>query len=708
MQKTTPVHPGTKEASYVLLVWLWIVLLIWCWDLSSAHAQTNIGGVINTYTKVTNATNACGCPSTNCGQITVASAAGFSAGDKVLLIQMKGARVDTTNSAQHGSVLNLFSAGNYEFATIASISGTVITTTYSLKETYFTSAWSKDSACVQLVRVPVYAGDVNVTSTLMPQAWNGSSGGVLALEVGGTLTLQANISADGKGFRAARYAVYASSCGDDTAFYYQSTIWNHSSCTSCGYAYDDVPTRRVGNASYGGCGTTCFTNRMNSQDQRVGAYRGEGVAANNFRKTFANGNIAYFDKGKGRWSNGGGGGSNHNGGGGGGGNYGAGGSGGNAYNTSGCPAGTLTQRKGYGGAALTPTASKIYMGGGGGEGHNNGGQGSTGTAGGGIIIIKANYVANSGSYTISANGVNQTYVATGDGSGGGGAGGTILLKVPGEFGDVVNVSAKGGSGGNHGQASCHGPGGGGGGGVIWFSMSPPPANVNTDVSGGANGSNTHPSFDCGTASWGAASGSAGAVLSGLASGASAFFNTNTCGTVLPIELTSFSATATDFGVDVNWQTATEINNDYFVIERSKDAVSFTEVARVQGVGNSIESNDYSITDESPYNGMNYYRMRQTDFDGTTSFSQIVGVEFNDILPEIAIYPVPSNGLVDINVSRYKHFDLNIASMDGRTMTQGNNIETHTQVDTQNFPAGVYLVRIEAGGKSYFRKLTVSQ
>src|SRR5574339_443196 len=77
-----------------------------------------------------------------------------------------------------------------------------------------------------------------------------------------------------------------SSCTLDSAFYYQSTIWNHASCTSCGYAYDDSPTRRVGGAAYGGCGTTCYTNRLYTGDNKSAAYRGEGIVANTFKKTF--------------------------------------------------------------------------------------------------------------------------------------------------------------------------------------------------------------------------------------------------------------------------------------------------------------------------------------------------------------------------------------------------------------------------------------
>jgi hypothetical protein len=99
---------------------------------------------------------------------------------------------------------------------------------------------------------------------------------------------------------------------------------------------------------------------MSSLDYKEAGYRGEGISANTFKKTFSNGNVALFDVGKGHWANGGGGGGNHNAGGGGGGNYGTGGWGGNAFNVigggSGCTAGTLGVRRGYGGAPLVAKA----------------------------------------------------------------------------------------------------------------------------------------------------------------------------------------------------------------------------------------------------------------------------------------------------------------------------------------------------------------
>jgi hypothetical protein len=672
--------------------------------------QTNIGGVINTYAKVTGLPTSCSCPSSNCSSATVVSASGFAANDFVMLMQMKGARADSSNTSSHGSIINLYDAGNYELDTIASISGNTITFKVPLKQTYFTNSVIADSAYVQLIKIPVYAGNVNVTSTLTPQAWSAATGtgGVLAFVVNGTLTLQANISADGKGFMAPAHVTVPVSCTLDTAFYYQSTIWNHASCTSCGYAYDDSPTRRVGQAAFGGCGSSCFTNRLYVGDNKASAFRGEGIVANTFKKTFANGNVAYFNKGKGKWGNGGGSGGNHNAGGGGGGNYGAGGFGGNAFNnTSQCDVGTLTNRKGQGGVGLTPTGSKIFMGGAGGEGHDNGGNGSTGTNGGGIILIKAANITNGASYTISANGVDNTFVASGDGSGGGGAGGSILMDVSGSYTNAVTISAKGGKGGDHNNNNCHGTGGGGGGGVIWFSSGGGsiPANVTTNVSAGANGVQLAATIDCGDVNWGATAGSAGGVLTGLASGATTFLNISDCSSALPVELVAFRAEAVDNDVELSWTTGSEYNSDYFTVERSEDGVHFSHILQKDAAGNSSSTRHYSAIDEHPMYGISYYRLSQTNFDGIVHYSQTISITINKTL-ELTVFPNPSSNYFTVSCEGINNFNFSVTDVTGNSMVVENDITGSTKVNTQNFEKGIYYVKAYTGKTMFVKKIVI--
>jgi hypothetical protein len=84
---------------------------------------------------------------------------------------------------------------------------------------------------------------------------------------------------------------------------------------------------------------------------------------------------------------------------------------------------------------------------------------------------------------------------------------------------------------------------------------------------------------------------------------------------LPIELINFIPHVQDNWVNLKWQTASEINNDYFTIEKSKTASNWIIVTQVNGAGNSSNILSYSTTDQIPYNGISYYRLKQTDFNG---------------------------------------------------------------------------------------------
>jgi hypothetical protein len=100
-----------------------------------------------------------------------------------------------------------------------------------------------------------------------------------------------------------------------------------------------------------------------------------------------------------------------------------------------------------------------------------------------------------------------------------------------------------------------------------------------------------------------------------------------CYSALPIELLSFEAKSADNAVDLSWTTATEINNDYFTIEKSKSGFDFFEVCRVDGAGNSISPIYYEFSDKDPLDGISYYRLRQTDYDGTIEVFSPVAVRF---------------------------------------------------------------------------------
>lgn len=120
------------------------------------------------------------------------------------------------------------------------------------------------------------------------------------------------------------------------------------------------------------------------------------------------------------------------------------------------------------------------------------------------------------------------------------------------------------------------------------------------------------------------------------------FGSKSKSTVLPIELVSFTANCNGRSALIEWTTVTEKNNDYFVLERSNDAVNFKEIARIAGAGNSIEPISYAYTDFGVRNGDNYYRLVQFDYDGTSTASEIIVANClgTDGEPEVLAYPNP--------------------------------------------------------------------
>ncbi len=113
---------------------------------------------------------------------------------------------------------------------------------------------------------------------------------------------------------------------------------------------------------------------------------------------------------------------------------------------------------------------------------------------------------------------------------------------------------------------------------------------------------------------------------------------------LPIELIDFNAFADGSKVTISWSTATEINNDYFTLQRSDDVLNWSNLVQIDGAGNSSTTLHYKYDDRSPLDGVSYYRLRQTDFDGKTSFSNAVSVKFGK-LSDVVIYPNPASDFI---------------------------------------------------------------
>ncbi|MCB9032398.1 MAG: S8 family peptidase [Chitinophagales bacterium] len=164
--------------------------------------------------------------------------------------------------------------------------------------------------------------------------------------------------------------------------------------------------------------------------------------------------------------------------------------------------------------------------------------------------------------------------------------------------------------------------------------------------------------------------------------------------VLPIELLAFNVVLVDnHQVEIDWSTATEINNDYFIVEESTDAQHWTSLTTVNGQGNSSEISSYTTFDSQLTNGYNYYRLKQVDVDGSFTYSDIqyVVVENNNSI--IAVYPNPTNDIVYI--AGLNNQKIQIFSSLGQEVTSSVNINynnNNCQADLSWLTDGIYFIK----------------
>jgi hypothetical protein len=293
---------------------------------TASPATTSLSGVVNQYAQVTavDAANR---------RMTLATGSCFNVGDYVIIMQMKGATIDVSNTVTYGNINNYNAAGRYE---INQIVGLVAGTTYTFSQSFqFPYDATKNLQVIKMARV---VGNATIDGTVTPQAWNGTTGGVVAIWATGTLTFNADINVSGMGFRG----------GARSNDFAGSTI-----------------------------GVDCSEGSFVQNSANWGE-KGEGIVmpADATTGTYARGKLA----------NGGGGGNPHNSGGGGGSNFGSGANGGRQWNCiggdaeNGCNVGSqngnptaTALNNGVGGVNLNYTVDatntiRLFMGGGGGGG----------------------------------------------------------------------------------------------------------------------------------------------------------------------------------------------------------------------------------------------------------------------------------------------------------------------------------------------------
>jgi hypothetical protein len=171
--------------------------------------------------------------------------------------------------------------------------------------------------------------------------------------------------------------------------------------------------------------------------------------------------------------------------------------------------------------------------------------------------------------------------------------------------------------------------------------------------------------------------------------------TNIIASPLPVELINFTGICTSNQTILNWSTATEINNDFFLIERSADGIAFESIAKVNGNGNSADLKYYNFTDNNPLNGMSYYRLKQTDFDGTSTYSGIITVNCDEgDAEQILVYPNPVDRQLTIVLTGFMNMkSVEIINSCGQVVYR-DKVQQQANIATETFTAGMYLIKIQ--------------
>jgi len=183
-------------------------------------------------------------------------------------------------------------------------------------------------------------------------------------------------------------------------------------------------------------------------------------------------------------------------------------------------------------------------------------------------------------------------------------------------------------------------------------------------------------------------------------------------TVLPITLLDFSAHKSGNDVTLLWSTSFELNNSYFSIERSADGKSFAAIGRVEGQGNSNLVTSYTYTDGHPLAGVGYYRLRQVDLDGKSSYSKILSLRSDAAVNIVSLYPSPFHDNLNISINSPSDDKLVVLLMD----QSGKIVRTHSLTATkginsfslnsgmQSLVPGMYYIKISGKTLNFSQKL----
>ncbi len=163
---------------------------------------------------------------------------------------------------------------------------------------------------------------------------------------------------------------------------------------------------------------------------------------------------------------------------------------------------------------------------------------------------------------------------------------------------------------------------------------------------------------------------------------------------LSIELLRFEAKVVEKNeVRLTWETARELNNDFFIVERSLDGRQWEYLTVVSGAGNSSTLVSYSTEDKNPYMGTSYYRLKQTDFDGTYSYSEVETINIS--IGGISISPNPTSGMLNLVIDKatVEGMSYRLVDLQGKTLINGKINEAQLELNLTNLANGIYIFQV---------------
>ncbi|MCP4124733.1 MAG: T9SS type A sorting domain-containing protein, partial [Bacteroidetes bacterium] len=181
---------------------------------------------------------------------------------------------------------------------------------------------------------------------------------------------------------------------------------------------------------------------------------------------------------------------------------------------------------------------------------------------------------------------------------------------------------------------------------------------------------------------------------------------------LPIELTAFEGNCNNGKIEINWTTWTETNNDFFTVERSNNGTEFEIVDIIEGSGNSNEPINYTVTDDLPYGGTSYYRLKNTDLAGKADYSEIVavscGTDENDFSFVNAYDVDNSNFVVEFTASDNEGYTIMLLDASGRLILDTDGVGfggmNKVTLNAGDLARGIYIINLSNGTRTYSKRM----